>query len=215
MTNTYSKLSPEKQKAILDAAAHVFASKGYHHANVADICIKANISVGSLYQYFSSKKNLYIKVISSYVERLSHSFDHFSKTLEAGDFSFKDVIKELVEMIPDLVERERDYLRIYHELGSASMDEFTAEISQEFIANNYRFWVEIVEKGKETGEIRPSISSDVAAYMINNHFTLFIFSCVSEHYAKRVNAFFGQPDENFSMEEKTSLMNRSIIQLLT
>jgi AcrR family transcriptional regulator len=67
MTKTFTKLSPEKQEAILDAAAYVFARKGYHQANVIDICKKASISNGALYKYFRNKKDLYTKVFSSHV----------------------------------------------------------------------------------------------------------------------------------------------------
>lgn len=41
---------------ILDAAAEVFATKGYHGASTKDIADKLNIRQGSLYYYFSSKE---------------------------------------------------------------------------------------------------------------------------------------------------------------
>ncbi|RLB79785.1 MAG: TetR/AcrR family transcriptional regulator, partial [Deltaproteobacteria bacterium] len=55
MLKTFKKLPRKKQIAILDAAAAVFASKGYYQANVGEICRRAGISNGALYKYFKNK----------------------------------------------------------------------------------------------------------------------------------------------------------------
>jgi TetR/AcrR family transcriptional regulator len=215
MTTTFAKLSPEKQNAILDAAAYVFARKGYHQANVIDICKKAGISNGALYKYFKNKKDLYIKVFSSHIDRLADIFSQYYKAMETTEPSFFDMIEELMSLTPEYIERERDYLKIYHDLGSASMDEFTSDLSQKFEDIAYRFWIKLVDRGKRKGEIRKDIDSDVAAYMMDNHITLFNFSCVSGHYAKRFKVFFKHKDEDITVEEKISQMKRSLRQLLT
>jgi TetR/AcrR family transcriptional regulator len=215
MTDTFNKLPTEKQETILGAAANVFARKGYHQANVIDICKKAGISNGALYKYFKNKKDLYIKVFSSHIDRLVDIFNQYYKTMESEDPSFFDVLEELVRLTPDYVNREKDYIKIYHDLGSAAMDEFTSDLSLKFEDSAYRFWITLVERGKQKGEIRKDIDPDVAAYMMDNHFTIFHFSCVSEHYAKRFKVYFNQQGEDISMEEKIVLMKRSLTQLLT
>ncbi|MCX8012470.1 MAG: TetR/AcrR family transcriptional regulator [Desulfobacterota bacterium] len=47
-----------KRKSIIKGALSVFKEKGYHKATVRDIAKAAKISVGSLYDYISSKEDL-------------------------------------------------------------------------------------------------------------------------------------------------------------
>ncbi|MBN1555102.1 MAG: TetR/AcrR family transcriptional regulator [Phycisphaerae bacterium] len=48
-----------RRSAILTAAEHVFAAKGYSAATVDEIAEKANLSKGSVYNYFQSKQELF------------------------------------------------------------------------------------------------------------------------------------------------------------
>ena len=48
---------------ILDAAERVFVSKGYEAATVEEIAKGAEFSVGTLYQFFAGKRELYECVI--------------------------------------------------------------------------------------------------------------------------------------------------------
>lgn len=52
----------ERQKQILDAAAKVFAAKGYERATIADIARAAGIAEGSIYNYFKNKGDLLISI---------------------------------------------------------------------------------------------------------------------------------------------------------
>jgi len=68
MTRAPKRVSPRKQplqersretvRAILEAAAHVFADRGSDGATTDAIAARAGVSIGSLYQYFPSKQAL-------------------------------------------------------------------------------------------------------------------------------------------------------------
>ncbi|HZP40925.1 MAG TPA: helix-turn-helix domain-containing protein, partial [Candidatus Binatia bacterium] len=45
----------ERREQILDCALEVFARKGFHAASIADVCARARIARGTLYQYFTDK----------------------------------------------------------------------------------------------------------------------------------------------------------------
>ncbi|MDH5490901.1 MAG: TetR/AcrR family transcriptional regulator [Myxococcales bacterium] len=50
----------ERRKQVLRCALEVFASNGYHGTTVADVCKLAGIGRGTLYQYFTDKRDLLI-----------------------------------------------------------------------------------------------------------------------------------------------------------
>ena len=51
-----------RRAAILEAARNVFDARGYSPATVDEIAHKAGISKGSIYNYFSSKEDLFAEV---------------------------------------------------------------------------------------------------------------------------------------------------------
>jgi len=53
-----------RQEEILQAAASVFAAKGYAAATTREIAAAADIAEGSLYNYFSSKRDILVAIIS-------------------------------------------------------------------------------------------------------------------------------------------------------
>ena len=52
----------DTRKVIMDAAADVFAARGFHSATVREICAKANANIALVSRYFGSKQGLYAEV---------------------------------------------------------------------------------------------------------------------------------------------------------
>ena len=61
-------LKPAVRKLIVDKAAVVFASEGYHRATVSMIAARARVAVGTVYTYFPSKLHLLYAVYSPWLE---------------------------------------------------------------------------------------------------------------------------------------------------
>lgn len=57
-----------KRQLLLDTAAKVFATKGYHNTTVKDIVDMASVSVGTFYFYFKSKEDLFTALYQSIVK---------------------------------------------------------------------------------------------------------------------------------------------------
>ena len=59
-----------RRAQILDAAARVFARKGYERATTREIAAEADVSEGNIYNYFASKRDLLLNLVSSMSEPL-------------------------------------------------------------------------------------------------------------------------------------------------
>jgi len=86
-----------KHKAIVNAAIEVFAEKGFHNTKIKDIAKLANVADGTVYLYFTTKDDLFIKAFdeliseklivmkelineeNTYFEQLSQFFDYHVK----------------------------------------------------------------------------------------------------------------------------------------
>src|SRR5215831_6325877 len=53
-------LVAERQDQILDAAARVFAEKGFERATIHDVAQTAGVAEGSIYNYFKNKQDLLV-----------------------------------------------------------------------------------------------------------------------------------------------------------
>lgn len=60
-----------RRAQILDVAKDVFSRRGYHTANVADICKAAHIGRGTLYQYFDNKRAVLLALMQEIEERVA------------------------------------------------------------------------------------------------------------------------------------------------
>lgn len=57
---SFEKLDEVKRQSIINAGFKVFGENGYKKASIETIIVEANISKGSLFYYFESKKNFFL-----------------------------------------------------------------------------------------------------------------------------------------------------------
>ena len=60
INHKFFSLKPEKRERIINAALKEFAKNGYDKASTNEIVKESGISKGSLFNYFISKKELYL-----------------------------------------------------------------------------------------------------------------------------------------------------------
>ena len=61
------QITEQRQKQILKAAGEVFARKGYAAATIPEIAEPAGVAVGTIYNYYPGKRELFIAVIKDLI----------------------------------------------------------------------------------------------------------------------------------------------------
>lgn len=207
MTSTFGKLSLDRQLSILNAAASVFAEEGYHYARISKICEMSGVSNGALYKYFKNKEDLFFAVLDRGVSLVvSELYSKFTVNSESLFLALKDFFRGLVSF----TEEHRDYMVIYSDLGSSSMKRFVDLGSDKFERAASAYTIQMVDESKARGEVKKEIRSDMAAYLIDNYITFFVYSLVSEYHVKRFDSFFTQGETVLSVEERIELTMKSI-----
>ena len=59
------------REEVLEAAEVVFAEKGFHRSTMEDVAERAEFSIGTLYNYFSSKEELYRSLMEMRIQQLN------------------------------------------------------------------------------------------------------------------------------------------------
>ena len=103
MYENFERIPPDEQQRILQACLEEFALHGYEKASTNAMVKRANIPKGTLFFYFSSKKDLYLYVIDRAVERFVAFInqanaelpsDLFERLLYRGKIRFQFAFRE-------------------------------------------------------------------------------------------------------------------------
>ncbi|MGC7198186.1 TetR/AcrR family transcriptional regulator [Mycobacteroides abscessus] len=116
-----SRLQPRKQprqdraeatrRRILEAAAHVFADFGYAAGTTNRIAERAEISIGSLYQYFPNKDAILVELMTAHTHR---GFALIHQHLAAG---LPDTIEDTLRVfVRSAIDNHRDSPRLHRVL---------------------------------------------------------------------------------------------------
>ncbi len=61
------KITRQRQEQILEAGLHVFSRYGFDGATIPDIAREAGVAVGTIYNYYSSKRELFVAAIAKFI----------------------------------------------------------------------------------------------------------------------------------------------------
>lgn len=70
MANLRQRQKAEREKRILSAAVHRFRADGYRQARIEDLAEAADVSVGTVYNYYGTKGDILIAVVAMEVEEV-------------------------------------------------------------------------------------------------------------------------------------------------
>ncbi|HVL63574.1 MAG TPA: TetR/AcrR family transcriptional regulator [Actinomycetota bacterium] len=65
-----TKRGTKRREQVLEAAAQLFATQGYHGTTVGDVCDTLGVGKGVFYWYFESKESLFAELLESSLLRL-------------------------------------------------------------------------------------------------------------------------------------------------
>jgi AcrR family transcriptional regulator len=107
----------DARRALLDAAARVFASRGFRDASVDAIAQEAGFSKGALYWHFAGKDDLFFALLEERIDRPTHEV---IKLLESAPAE-RDMAPEASRLFGELLERQADLFLLDHEYWSLAV----------------------------------------------------------------------------------------------
>jgi len=110
VTQAPERLTREEKKArtraqLIDAAATVFARRGYVAASLDEVAEEAGLTKGAVYSNFESKEDLFLAVID---ERLNEPMRHGAEIIDSSMGTSEDHAMAGARVFVDTVEQERE-----------------------------------------------------------------------------------------------------------
>ncbi|OQY21897.1 MAG: hypothetical protein B6I35_07360 [Anaerolineaceae bacterium 4572_32.2] len=144
------QLIQARRNQILDAAATVFAEKGFHRASTKEIASSAGISEGTIYNYFATKSDLLLGIMTRLAE------------LESLDEELVDALQGDVQDFFVAVFRNRvDGIQQGQEMLKAILPEvmvnpdLSRQFTQQFVQRISTLLEQYVQARIKMGHIRP------------------------------------------------------------
>ena len=156
------ELLKERRKIeIVEAAIQVFGEYGYHEGKVEKIAKKAGIGKSTVYEYFSSKKEIFQHMLRYVFE----TYIEDAKKATLRQKSVRDKFAALLNYHWDFIDLYVDVIeQTFFRLKNIS-DEINPYIMRAH-KTMVVFLSEIITEGIKTGEIRADINKERAVIMI-------------------------------------------------
>ena len=166
----------EKRALIIEAAAKVFARRGFASTLMAEIAIEAGIGKGTLYEYFDSKENLFFAVFEWFVQATEAEA---KVSISALGGSASERLDALSDSLMSSWAQMEDMYSLVMEFWSASASSQMRERFKQAFKNGYSDFRQIVSTlirdGIERGEFQPQVDIDsVAAALVGTWDALFL-----------------------------------------
>ena len=157
----------EREARILDAAATVFASKGYHQAKIRDIAEMADVADGTIYNYYPNKRELFMAMTRHVVA--DSAVDMLSEFQTESDREF---LRAILGDRFHFVERNSDFVRAM--LAEVWTDEeFRQQYFGEVIAPLLGLMETYLQARIEAGSMR-AVNSSVIIRAMAGSFLMFL-----------------------------------------
>ncbi|KPU43178.1 HTH-type transcriptional repressor KstR2 [Oxobacter pfennigii] len=138
---TFFNLPPEKKQRIIEATYDMFIDEKYENVNIREIASRSGISIGSFYQYFNDKDDLYL-----------YFFNDIEKKYRARQKEIMDSILLGMETVPIeevCTEKEIAFNRTWYKVPMEVMQKFYfGEYSKELNASLMDELIEFKKAGK-------------------------------------------------------------------
>jgi len=158
-----------KRDRILRAAGEVFASRGFNGSRIADIADRAVIGKGTVYEYFSSKEDLFFAVFERLIDEMYTAMDSGIASRKAGESVH--TLRNYAITGMTFFDQARELTPLWLEYWAASSAKGLKRRFRDEFRKVYRRFRELIartiDKGIKVGEFRKDVKPrEVAAAFV-------------------------------------------------
>ncbi|MFP4016831.1 MAG: TetR/AcrR family transcriptional regulator [Halanaerobiales bacterium] len=160
---TFLNLPETKQRRVIDAAIDEFAGRSYHKARITAIADKAGIAMGSFYQYFNDKEDLFSYLIELTVKKKLKYINH-EMMINKDKY---DIFQLLRETYLSGLRFARENPRLV-EVGNILINdkEIQRKIWGEHSDKSSDFFRHLLEEGVKKGDLDEDIDVELVAKLL-------------------------------------------------
>ncbi|HAG15002.1 MAG TPA: hypothetical protein DCG69_00555 [Bacteroidales bacterium] len=149
----------------------LFLRHGVKEISINEIIKSCGLSKGAFYHHFESKEKVYMDVLDrfffSYFQKQNVYYSSeilIDEKLDRFINSFLSPYQEIADLLKE--DQLTSYFRFLFQ-AAATYPDIRIRVNKHFYRKGYYLY-QIIETGKETGEIRPAVDAELAARQLMN-----------------------------------------------
>jgi AcrR family transcriptional regulator len=119
-----------RRQQLIDAAAGVFARKGYRAASISDVIARAGVARGTFYLYFDSKEQVFLAIVDDFCGRAKRMLDAPETTVRLDEHHGQAMLKRLFRRWLELFAAHRDAAAVVLREAPAIDPRFEASLTR-------------------------------------------------------------------------------------
>lgn len=157
----------QKRRAILEAAASVFARRGYHAATVGQITQELNLGLGTFYRYFQSKLDVFHAVIEEVMGEVTLVLASESPTASTSLSEYRTQVERIARKLFAAFQKNRALARLLFVEAPGISVELNEKLQAAvtFFGSSTQAYL---DNGVGRGFLRPSLDTEITALAINS-----------------------------------------------
>lgn len=146
----------DKKAEIFEAGRELFLQKGFKDVNVSDITKRASVGVGTFYNYYSSKENLFLEI---YFEENRQAKRKTIESLNMNDAP-ANIAKEYMMQCINIMGNNKILKEWYHSDISSQLHSYYRENGGEDVGFVRDVFAGLLDKWKAENRIREDIDNE-------------------------------------------------------
>jgi len=167
-----------RKQQIIDTAKEMFIEKGFQSTHIGQICEKLDIARGTVYQYFSNKKEILYSILDSVIEKIEDTLDpddltEFLRTNPPKEVILKLIRKRVAMSISILLNEPITVMLIFKDIAGIDK-EIVDKVNKSFNKIKKIIRKEI-DRLKEKDSFRNNVDSNIVASMLLGGIMLMVY----------------------------------------
>ena len=193
VTRTFRRLDPERQQAVVNAILEEAGEKGPRGINIKEVARRANVSVGSLYQYFDNRAGLLDFAVALCVRYMIDQTEKYGQI--CAQLSLREALQYYLMGGVQWGQTETGLILFFLRIAYQGDPTLTESIVSPIAKAMQHYLVEILSQAAERGEIRPDLDLEATARAINA-MTIAIYD---SQFLPHLNDYFLVVDESMPL----------------
>ena len=193
VTRTFRRLDPERQQAVVHAILDEASEKGPTAINIKEVARRADVSVGSLYQYFGNRAGLLDFAVALCVRHMVDLFNQFGPMLAALPLS--DALHYYIMGGIEWSRTEAGLIRFFGRAAYQGDPVLTESVVRPVAVVMRNTITEILTQATIRGEIRDGVDLEATARVVN---TMMVAIGDAQLFPE-INLYFQVSDENMPL----------------
>ncbi len=138
----------------MEAALELFSRKGFHGTTIAEVAKRAGVGVGTIYQHFKSKEELYLSPLEERCQELLETL----QALAQEEAPTRETLSKMLQAQTAFVEKHRSFFKLYLSEQLATLEAVRERLgvkADHLYGQFFRLYQEVMERGIEREELKP------------------------------------------------------------